>query len=899
MNEQDGSRNRPRPPAPGGRLAWVALVLLLVATAGRFFVIETQYRGSAVPVGRMLAAGSGGPAAPAVDRTDLARIAFDAMLLLAATLWLADAAARRADANPACPAWLQLLLRGLILAGAVVLALRAGTGADWQSWANRDAQLVLLDLTAVLAGGFAAMGLARDRRKMHVLLGVLLALGLAMAAKGIYQATFETAERVAAFETDPHQALLDSGIQPGSPEARMFASRIRDWAPVGYFGLSNLFASGLILLLAVAGGMGLDRWARARTDRPEFRRQASRGEIHLPSFMALLTLAVAAVVGGCLLLTQSAGALGAGAIGLVGFLIAWRWGGRLGSRWRLLVTLSLVGFVLAGMGVIGAGLATDRLPGRTLTFRWYYWTGGAKLLAARPITGAGPGNFGDLYLAFRRSQAEESIKDPHNVLVHALGQYGLVAGSLLLATLLGVLVCATRPSKRTGPPEPAGRQTRWAVGLVVVAAVGLLRRVLVPEETGWLVWINTILPMGVLAVGLAVGLYRGGAPDVPGPRTRWAVAAGLIAFFIHNMVTYSLTTPATATLFWVLAGACIGAWGPDRSRAEPTWRALITGRSLPRLTAVALALAATGILALAGGPAVLRWARQQQAVDAYVAGRSGRALELFESAAWADPLDDAAALDTAQVFLSRVRRDAAGVTVSRQLARAAFWARQAVLRDPDSPRNVRKAGTVLLHQAMPDTFQYRRFETASPQARLEQISRRMARGDDGPVLWADRAAALDQLGRTEQAIVALRRAIDRDPRAAVLYNRLGLLQLKKGSFLQAGRSFAQAAEMRKAGAIPETPYFCDGLELWARATRMDPQQTRPRVEYARWLLEAGRSGQAVDQLDAALAVHRRLDPESLMRFDPTELDEIRRLRRWAGYLHYVGGLRARQDEADR
>ncbi len=859
-------------------LLWTAMLLLLLGSCGRMFMLETQYRLPSVSPARMQAAGADARISVSVDRADLSRIAFDALLLLACVAALLGRAMQAESPQPVLPVWMVLALGCLPIAAGLAVAV------DGVQWTNRDGQLVLLDLAALLAAAVAAMQLCRDKRKMHLLLAGLLGVGLAMAGKGLYQATFETADRIAAFEADRYQALADAGIRPGSPQETMFEYRIRDWAPVGYFGLANLFASGLLLLLGVAGGMAVDRFRQARRGRKAFGQSAAKGELHPATALAVAVAIISGLLGLVLLLTQSFGAIGSLLFGVVAAVLGLRYGGRLSKHWRKLVVVALVLFLLGGAVVVTTGLVLDYLPSKTMTFRWFYWTGGMRLVANHPVSGAGPGNFGDLYLLYRRPQAEEAVKDPHNVFVHVLGQYGLIFGGLILLILIGLLVRATRPAVRPDPPEkPASGKIRWGFGAAIVGWVVLARWLFVPDESVWLIVVNTALPGLLLALGLWLGLFRAEGLAEPGPAVRVCVVAALLAFFLHNMVTFSLTAPATATLFWVLAGASVGCWGPGARRGLACCRPS-AGRGGRLALAVIVSLLLLGLLVSQAWFVLPRWNLQRQGLAAWLEGDETGAVELFEQAAQADPVDDVAYLDAAKVTLLTAGREAGQPATRRKLSQAAALIDQAVRWDPDSAGNLRQAGSIALQLAMPDTWTYRRWPLADPEAKLEQLARQVARGEDGPVLQADRAAALEQMGRTVQAIAAMQAAIRMDPQAAELHVRLGMLYCRLEQWAPARAALLTAKRLRRAEDPQQQRRFGVGLDDWQRATDLDPHQTRPRVEYARWLLHAGRGAAALQNLDAALHVHHLIPPESLMRFTRAELEQIERLRFWADVL---------------
>ena len=71
------------------------------------------------------------------------------------------------------------------------------------------------------------------------------------------------------------------------------------------------------------------------------------------------------------------------------------------------------------------GITHDTLPGgKSMLVRWEYWVGAARIYAAHPLTGAGPGSFADYYPTYKIPAALETVKDPHNFILSILTQYG-------------------------------------------------------------------------------------------------------------------------------------------------------------------------------------------------------------------------------------------------------------------------------------------------------------------------------------------------------------------------------------------------------------------------------------------------------------------------------------------
>jgi len=220
-----------------------------------------------------------------------------------------------------------------------------------------------------------------------------------------------------------------------------------------------------------------------------------------------------------------------------------------------------------GAAAIAAwGTSHHRLPSKTMTFRWLYWRAGAAALAQRPMFGVGGGNFPTAYLRHRQGASEEAVKVPHNVLVHALVQFGIAGGGCYLAMLTGMLGGIARPAAKDRV-EAGGGARAWVVITAAAAGVFVARALLADMASApGLILVDAIPAAIIVAVVAAACRYRGGAADGPTltPAGRVIIACGLAAFVLHNMVSFSLWTPGPAMLFWVTAGMVLatgdGGW---------------------------------------------------------------------------------------------------------------------------------------------------------------------------------------------------------------------------------------------------------------------------------------------------------------------------------------------------
>ena len=88
-----------------------------------------------------------------------------------------------------------------------------------------------------------------------------------------------------------------------------------------------------------------------------------------------------------------------------------------------------------------------------VTQRIAFWVAGARMVADRPLTGVGLGNFDESYPDYNIGIWGESLGHAHNFYLNLAAETGLLGAGLFLVFLAGVLV----KGFRAGPGEPATR----------------------------------------------------------------------------------------------------------------------------------------------------------------------------------------------------------------------------------------------------------------------------------------------------------------------------------------------------------------------------------------------------------------------------------------------------------
>jgi hypothetical protein len=492
------------------------------------------------------------------------------------------------------------LTRGRTMEFVIVAAISACAVASVLHAANRfNAMAGLMDITMAIVAGWTVAVLCAmlgDGGRRVVLAG-LAGILMLWVAKGYLQKFVEFPDMAAFAREHRDEILRAQGIEHDEVQAKLFESRMNAGEVTGYLALSNVLATGFIGLL-VALTAALVAWARS-PKTPAERRQ--RGEISIPVLCAVLAAIVWAA--GCVLLpmTLSRGGTALGYIAVAATACCgWMWEWVTARRKTLILTL-VAALTLLAAAVVGYGVMRDRLPSKSLMFRWHYWTASAPIIEQSPMWGVGLNNYGDYYTRFKRPSSPEDVKDPHNVFVRLAAEMGMPAMALvglLAAWMLG------RAMWRGMSPEKIDERGRekWAAVIVASVLSALLWAALNVGLTeahaafNWYVaMISAVLAAGTVVVTWAVTGSIQPMERRPGMRyIMFAAALGALAMLIYDQINMALVTGGVAMLFWVTLG-----WGDSQE----------TGRRY-RGTAAAIALCClvgAGAVAIAQAQVMPAW----------------------------------------------------------------------------------------------------------------------------------------------------------------------------------------------------------------------------------------------------------------------------------------------------
>jgi O-antigen ligase len=558
--------------------------------------------------------------------------------------------------------------------------------------------------TIMLVGPvFAALLLAQildSHTRIRVVLVVVAALGMVSAYQCAEQLFLSNAITIEQYEKDPQILLSPLGIEAGTFQHFLFEHRLYSRGVRGFFTTSNSAASFAVMACFATIGLLVRRFQDCRGLKLDLR-------YDLLPVLALLVIATG------LFLTQSKG----GILAFIACLVVLaalvginRWLG----RHRRLATASFAFLVLllaAGVGsaAILYGIKHGRLPGgNSMLVRWQYWAASARMYADHPLTGIGPGNFGYYYPHYKPAPALESVSDPHNFLLSLATQYGplgLLGFLAMVCVPLWQSIASSRKMKAAD--ETLGQSSYKVLALVMLSIIGvsllLIRPFLIPtvpeDDFGILLYQITALYItpaaafliGFLLVAAPFEDRRGWQTDGSRAALLAALAGGVLAVLLHNVIDFAIFEPGVWVTFWSLL-ACLVAARLQRETG-PCIRPAI--RSTPVRKAAALGIAA----ALLGSycwfvwkPAYSTTAAIQQAQQAASAGRFNESHRLLDAATNADPLSSVLPNVDGRLYLHQYEQTSGKQTALLEQAARCF--QKAVEANPADYKNYEKLANV-------------------------------------------------------------------------------------------------------------------------------------------------------------------------------------------------------------
>jgi O-antigen ligase len=431
---------------------------------------------------------------------------------------------------------------------------------------------------------WATVQLVRDWITLRFVAAIAFALIPVYAIHGLNYRFIELPELKKNFEENKEKYLKQRGLEENSFAAKQFIAKINQGEMFGFSTSPNTFGALLSLLLVISAGLLIQRINE---------RDALQWAVPAIALCMLVGLWV-------MLYTRSRTAFATPFIAAAMLIMA-RALRPITARLRKPVYWSAVAlFFIFTSIVIAYGITHGSLLHSSLTFRWHYWVGGARLFMQHPLLGVGWNNFGPHYLAHRLPIAPEEVKDPHNFLVRCFTELGIVGGLLTVAWQLRLWWETTSPASPSSIPSPE-RSPRvigfiaiigcGGIALSTICGVDLSMGAVELDILRRFLFIAALVIAGSLA---ALRTLESQDPDArPAPWLLRTLIAGIAAFFIHNLVDFSLFEIGPMLLVSVLIGSVLGVRNPENmavSSSNNRWPATALA------TAMILWFAAAGLL---------------------------------------------------------------------------------------------------------------------------------------------------------------------------------------------------------------------------------------------------------------------------------------------------------------
>lgn len=668
-------------------------VVLVTIAAARPLVVET-YASSQTSIDRALTAIG--------DPSPIRTLVFDLVIMIVGLLWLTGRAL--APDQPYRRSGLER--GGVILAIAALLScLAAGN--------QRLAINASIDWLSLLVLGILLVQLTQRTWQRNLLVMAIVATTFTQATVCLEQHFISHADtREQYFEEGFREEFWASqGVPLDDPQVDLFERRLNAQETSGTLPHPNVAASALLLglfpavALALLGLRSLVGRSSPSRNRKPIRADSDvhgdrdknavgrdnvtrqRGNEARSNIGAILCAVMAGMIAVAVFTTGSLGAMASVILVVVLGAIAWLKRDWISRHRRRVFVWAWIAVLVGIGGVIGHGLYHKSLPGMSLTFRWQYWTASAKMFVDYATTGVGRENFGSHYLQYKAIDSPEEISTPHNLLVQAATEWGII-GLIGFAFLLFDGSRKLVPGRaRLDPPEPvpqpvasATTPTEVMAGLLIAPAVVMLRVGLLGVDDAAMKYYVTVLTaiawcLGFLVTSMPLAAQRAGR------FVRVAAGSSLFAFVLQDMINFAFFVPATATMaFAVFALARVSeADDADSATASQT-------RSARRWIAPAVgAVVVASFIGWVLVPQARAYAALMEAREALLIQNIGveqqPAFTAFDRAARLDPLDPTPAKEKA-VWLVQVSQVLPPKVAEAALRDSIKSVHEAIERDP-------------------------------------------------------------------------------------------------------------------------------------------------------------------------------------------------------------------------
>ena len=437
---------------------------------------------------------------------------------------------------------------------ALLLAIWTLLSISWSS--DRYSTLVqAANWAAALAMFWTASQLVHSWLRLRLVAAISFGLLAVLLVQGYYYKFVDLPDLQRNWRDHHTEMLRAEGPAADATRAHQLELNILNGTPTGFTLSRNSYAALLVLLMIIAAGIALQRLRDG------------------DSWTYVVPISIVIALGLWMLYryVQSKTAFATPIIGAGLLALLWRRKSWSAARGKQAYWITCAFLAVAIAAVIGHGLKHGTLVHISLTFRWWYWVGAARLFVHHPFLGVGWGNFGPNYLAYRLPQAAEDPADPHNFIVRAFVELGVVGGILMIAWMLRLwwemavwpIRADDNNSSNAKPKSYSAIPMILAIALVATA-VNVAASLDFSFGFAW-VTLELFKRLMFLVAFVAATCFvaipsfsRQSLDDRPAPFLLAAMLLALGLFLVHNLIDFSMFESGPMFFFALIAGAALG-----------------------------------------------------------------------------------------------------------------------------------------------------------------------------------------------------------------------------------------------------------------------------------------------------------------------------------------------------
>jgi len=431
------------------------------------------------------------------------------------------------------------------------LAIRVGIilllcASLFSSLSATDRSLAMYNGTGLLIGIILFLivkDIFSEPKRVIICIFIIITMGTVFSLKVWNKHLFEMKQSYEYFLRHKRDILKEMGKEEDDRFLKLVEGRLKGGDNGGFFFHSNLAGSYLssiffLSLIPILSG--------------SFKKKRISGK-------TLLNIIIGASILSALFLTKSRGAIFSLLISLIIISVIYVFRYWIRDNLKTFLVISVLITSVCVCSFILYGVKKREFPDQSLTYRWQYWVGSYRIFKHNWLFGTGPGNFRYYYLRYKLPEAPEHIRSPHNMIVQAFCEYGIMGGMGILLLMGGILYQGLRryvDSLNRLRDIPYDRESLSFLIILLITIFGsvfLIKRYLFNNFF--------IIFLPYMVVFLLVSVFNLLSNDMfKESHIRLFILGSVICFLIGNMVNFSLFEPSTELLFFILSALLIASY---------------------------------------------------------------------------------------------------------------------------------------------------------------------------------------------------------------------------------------------------------------------------------------------------------------------------------------------------